>query len=682
MCVHPQCRRKMSSSPSKQDLVLANLRNQAKSHALEIKELTREIGVTRKQLEACEKELSREIESRSALENSLLEQEASYNELKHACKTLRDEKRALEAELAKTGAEADRLNAMLHSKGGSVSSDDRSEIVRLHDRISQYRREVDGLKKESETLNSIIKAKDRVIEESEAAVAEAAEANASKRNDLNVILDLKRQLKEMNERLGGEENQNRLADSENEHYRKLVQSKNEEIESLLEQIENQRGEVVEARKMQAAADVLMAEATVRMAESVEMSEKARKAEADRVASGGFVPKDVHDAVASDLNSCRDIIKSYEQGNRDGTVLAYRAARATAQARVSREVAQGLKAKMHLAKAIGEYDYTLMFNERPPTEAEVAAAEVEMDAAVSEEDLSSFESVVAEKEQEIRALVDTKEKDSTKFEAMMVEKEREVQELREKLKRLEIREAQQMATERLPAETGAKVETRSIGTSTTLEKIDRGTEKVDSLGTVAKMAGAVEAGELVPTSLAMDVASSATAEGRDTGLVATTTANRAEQAEICANPTVRQTKGHVAVSEEALASIVRSLVASRHSKLVERFDEDAPGSVNARHIDVERLDEEEDEELYRNAIAMLQEELAKLTDQMMSETDVAARIRQEVGGTHPRHKLLYDSIALDASNPISSALARLNLVAQVTACDLTTHSFSITNTGRP
>ena len=29
--------------------------------------------------------------------------------------------------------------------------------------------------------------------------------------------------------------------------------------------------------------------------------------------------------------------------------------------------------------------------------------------------------------------------------------------------------------------------------------------------------------------------------------------------------------------------------------------------------------------------MLREELARLTDQMMTETDVAARIRQQVGG---------------------------------------------------
>ena len=179
-----------------------------------------------------------------------------------------------------------------------------SDAVRLHDRISQYRREVESLKKENETLNTVIQAKDRAIEESEAVVAEAVEANASKRKDLNVILDLQRQLKELQERLGGEESQNKLADSENEAYRKTVEGKDDEIETLLRQIESQRGEVLEAMKVRAAADVLMAEAKAKMAESVEMTERARRAEAARVGSGGLVPMDVHETALADLSASK------------------------------------------------------------------------------------------------------------------------------------------------------------------------------------------------------------------------------------------------------------------------------------------------------------------------------------------------------------------------------------------
>ena len=87
---------------------------------------------------------------------------------------------------------------------------------------------------------------------------------------------------------------------------------------------------------------------------------------------------------------------------------------------------------------------------------------------------------------------------------------------------------------------------------------------------------------------------------------------------------------LAVSSEALASIVRSLVASKEAKLQVQYDEDdeVPGTSSGG---LHKPAEGEDEALYQEAIAMLREELARLTDQMMTETDVAARIRQQVGG---------------------------------------------------
>ena len=88
---------------------------------------------------------------------------------------------------------------------------------------------------------------------------------------------------------------------------------------------------------------------------------------------------------------------------------------------------------------------------------------------------------------------------------------------------------------------------------------------------------------------------------------------------------------LSVSSEALASIVRSLIASKEAMLqVQHSDDDeGPGILGGGpHQSVE---EGEDEALYQEAIAMLQEELARLTEQMTTETDVAARIRQQVGG---------------------------------------------------
>ena len=611
------------SSPSKKDLALSDLRNRVKSHALEIKELTREIDVTKEQLEACENELAKSVGSRAALENRLLEQEAAYNELNSLMKKSREEKRELVAELEKTSAEADRLNSLLHATGGSMSSsDDRSDVVRLHDRISQYRKEVEGLKKENETLNGIIKAKDRVIEESESAVAAAEEANASKRADLNVILDLKRQLKEMEERLGGEESQNKLADSENEHYRKMVGRKDEEIEALRDEIESQRSDVLNAQKLRAAADVLKAEAAAKMAEAVEMSEKARKAEADRVASGGFVPKDLHEAVVLDLQACREVVQAHEKGSRDGTVLAYRAARAATDARMRREIAQGLKAKRQLANVIGEYDYTLMFNEPPPSDRQMAFAEAGAEAAAAEEGVSSVEAVLAEREREVLALKDAHDLDR----ATLIARATELHTLQEKvvelekvvkMEKMEGTGAQASTAGRSPSGTRVEVHTKSVGTSMSpMRSSDR-----------TKAAAEPDVGETSPRN---SPAAATSGEPRTTA-PPTEPAVATGAVPVAGTGAAAGNRPPLSVSSEALASIVRSLVASKEAKLQVRHDDDDEGPEipgEGLHTSVE--EEGEDEALYQEAIAMLQEELARLTEQMMTETDVAARIRQQVG----------------------------------------------------
>lgn len=603
---------KVMSSPSRKDLLLADLRNSLKSREKELLAKNKEVELERTAREACENELLTKEEILRTLENRRNDLETDYNELKHTCKTLKNEKRELESALAKTSEEADRLHAQLQSKGGTGDVE-RSEVVRLHDRISQYRKEVETLKKENGTLNTVIKAKDRAIEESEAAVAEAIEANASKRKDLNIILDLQRQLKETEDRLGGEANQNKLTDSENAHYRSLVKQKEDEIDTLLDQIECQKGEVLEARKVRAAADVMMAEAKAKMAESVEMSERARRAEAERVGSGGFVPMNVHETTVSDLEACQAVIREYAKGDRDGTVLALRAAKASADARTSQMAAQALKAKMHLAKALGEYDYTLLLNEPPPTEAQVAAAEALVVGAMSEEAMTSFEAVVSEKERE----VEMAKKAEARAQEDITSKDVELQMLRDQVTGL------QKASSKMEAEVKALQEKNKM-----IKK--QVTTEMRSVGTST---------EETPTILA----SPQPFHGRDNGQHGgdgdrngnydatdpTGSPRRAGNAApqvspVIQNPTLNNWSNTPQVSREALASIVSSLVASKQSKIMALYDD--PEAEGASHSN----NHDDEEELYRNAIAMLQEELAKLTDQMTAETDVAARIRQQVG----------------------------------------------------
>ena len=509
-----------------------------------------------------------------------------------------------------------------------------SDAVRLHDRISQYRREVESLKKENETLNTVIQAKDRAIEESEAVVAEAVEANASKRKDLNVILDLQRQLKELQERLGGEESQNKLADSENEAYRKTVEGKDDEIETLLRQIESQRGEVLEAMKVRAAADVLMAEAKAKMAESVEMTERARRAEAARVGSGGLVPMDVHETALADLSACRDVIDEYEKGSRDGAVQALRAARATADARTAAATAQALKAKVHLAKALGEYDYTLLFNEHPPSEAQLDDAEARAEEAARDEGLSSFEAVATEKERALEAAHAARRQADQAVEAKEA-KEVELQTLRAEGEalRAEVVELRRVRRDDERSEREGQGqgqgEGEGEGEGGAAREVQREVEALRA--EVVELRRARTAGEATaaappppPAANGMETRSRHAA-GTPGDVATSSEPPNASGDPATATTTTPHTTTKPVVSREALASIVNSLVAAKQSKIMALYDD--PEAQGASHSNANNDDEED---LYRDAIAMLQEELAKLTDQMMSETDVAARIRQQVG----------------------------------------------------
>ena len=509
-----------------------------------------------------------------------------------------------------------------------------SDAVRLHDRISQYRREVESLKKENETLNTVIQAKDRAIEESEAVVAEAVEANASKRKDLNVILDLQRQLKELQERLGGEESQNKLADSENEAYRKTVEGKDDEIETLLRQIESQRGEVLEAMKVRAAADVLMAEAKAKMAESVEMTERARRAEAARVGSGGLVPMDVHETALADLSACRDVIDEYEKGSRDGAVQALRAARATADARTAAATAQALKAKVHLAKALGEYDYTLLFNEHPPSEAQLDDAEARAEEAARDEGLSSFEAVATEKERALEAAHAARRQADQAVEAKEA-KEVELQTLRAEGEalRAEVVELRRVRRDDERSEREGQGqgqgEGEGEGEGGAAREVQREVEALRA--EVVELRRARTAGEATaaappppPAANGMETRSRHAA-GTPGDVATSSEPPNASGDPATATTTTPHTTTKPVVSREALASIVDSLVAAKQSKIMALYDD--PEAQGASHSNANNDDEED---LYRDAIAMLQEELAKLTDQMMSETDVAARIRQQVG----------------------------------------------------
>jgi hypothetical protein len=96
---------------------------------------------------------------------------------------------------------------------------------------------------------------------------------------------------------------------------------------VLEVLEGQREEMVEAKKLKAEADAISMEAAQKMADAVDISEKAVAAEAERMAGGGFVPMVVHEAqveaLASELESCKKSLQSYQEEDVANKVLMKR-----------------------------------------------------------------------------------------------------------------------------------------------------------------------------------------------------------------------------------------------------------------------------------------------------------------------------------------------------------------------
>jgi hypothetical protein len=666
-------------SPSKQtSYQLVDLRNQLKSKSLEIKSLRKEVDVQREQLLDAQRELELAVSSKGLLEETLLERESSIKSLRKKCKDVEGERARLAQDLERASLEADNLNTELVRLKGGDADESRDDVVRLHNQLSQYRKEIVGLKGEIRGLENVIKAKDRAIDEGQVEIAKAIDANAEKQRDQNIILDLKRQLKEMGEKLGGEHEYGKLADSENEHFRSLVKSKDEEIEALLEEISNQKDEVIQAHAVRAEADKAMADAAVKMAQAVELSEKALKAEADRMASGGFVAKDKHEVLVAELEAYKNVIRAYEEESTDGKVLAYKSALATSVARARQEELETHKAKVHLANFLGEFEYTLLMNEPPPTEGQLEALQSQSLHADKERQLLSIEVLVEERNEK------QKEAESLRLELVSFKKmeeesranrEREVSSLQEQVADLEnkIQAAASTGLERHGRHQGAENEHADIPSSlqdaifeeeihekaeireaeNSTGRVNASSAKVIELGDKALMDGSRGNIEAV-SSLSKDTDQTMEEEDK---ILAPVAGKESDQADNMRDtPGTKVSMGEAdhsvvypQIPRSALEGIVDSLIASKEKKGM-----GGPTSANTEDVD-----------LYHDAIRLLQEELAKIVDEMVRETDVASRIKREVGDWKTAQLSAKQTAELlDSYNAMSMKLAaQANIMSQ-------------------
>ena len=332
-----------------------DLQNELKVKKTEIKSLRKEIDVIQEQLGLKDDAIEAFVESQKQAEERALEAELELKSMKRMSKKWDEERKRLQAMADASNKEADRLNRLMLDSAGAnsrVMNGSMEDVVRLRNQLSQSRKEIMSLKEEIKSLENVVRAKDRAIEQGQEDIESAKEANAMRKHDQNVILDLKRQLKDMEDVLGGEHQFGKIVEGEVEELKAALAAKQAELEQVLEVLEGQREEMTEAKKLKAEADVISMEAAQKMADAVDISEKAVAAEAQRMAGGGFVQMAVHEArveaLVLELESCKKCIQSYQEEDVANKVLMKRILGS-----VDGEVEKKIVCSEHVAEQFGK-----------------------------------------------------------------------------------------------------------------------------------------------------------------------------------------------------------------------------------------------------------------------------------------------------------------------------------------
>ena len=459
------------------------LRSDLRNKAIEANELAVEVHTLKNMMTAKDDAIDA-AEKRSALaEERALQADGELASMRRTTAKAEAERKRLQSELDAANAEADRLNQAVLAGAHSGGTTNSEEMVRLHNQLAEARKEMRRLKDDYRGASNIIAAKDKALEEIQAEAAAAKEAIATRGGDQNVILDLQRQLDEAQKMLGGSERLGALVEGEVVDIRAALAAREAELEGQRELMAQMQSEVTAAQEASMKADRAAAEARADAATAATVAEKARAAEAARMREGGYISRRQHteelqvheeeilalqervkaahqevfatrvmrerllgvvdDSVAS-LLTADDVVDRFGSAasvvdelrgevkelrnalaakNADNAALL--ALRNMAVARAAKEKVEGHLIKSRLAQAIGEYDYTLEFNEPPPGPKEHAAAAAAAAAAAEAATASSIASIAAERD---TALVDAAE-------AKLMS--RQAQEIAEKAARSEI-----------------------------------------------------------------------------------------------------------------------------------------------------------------------------------------------------------------------------------------------------
>lgn len=729
---------------------LNDLKNQIKLNEKTIRRLEKEIVVQKSQLEVKDDVIEKSEGKVRILEENLLASETEIKFLQKNKKKWDEERKRLQAQVDAANNEADRLNQRMIEYAGSnsdVMNGSMEDTVRLHNQLSQARKDIQSLRGEVKGLENLVKAKDDALEQHALEFAKVEETMASKKEDQNTIVDLKRQIDELRSELGGEHKYGKMAESEIDAIRASLAEKEEELDAALEKLDAQREQIIEAKRLKAEADQLMVAASTKMAEAVSISERAVAAEAERMRSGGYVEKGMHNAevmaMSSELEECKKTIDSMKQENtqarlllerlldtadcgieealsrddvvekfgnsviaiqelrkeikylqdlnmsKEGIILSLRASKAAADARAQKSVVSSLHAKQHLAKALGEFDYTLLMNEPVPTEDDIQVAKKQLDCSENIEECLSYtalhkeqlklqgENIVLSKNiQECDARIEQVKEEASKsitialaqatqqveqHKAVCMEKEDEILHLKATM------EEQATSLENVKAEgeifkqemiLGQKKEIENIRlnhSSVVAEMEEKHTSLVAEMEAV-KSSNDEVASKLLATKAAVDPVliqlhiEIKETQRSDIGDLYEEN-HPVPEGQDAVTPKVAVQEDELDMNDDSVVVMEEQddPITPRQSKVFESSLEESPqrqfaGQQDAGIVSPEALSrildalvetkesrkDVQGDELYGEAIAMLQEELSRLSLEMASDNDMAAKLRGELG----------------------------------------------------
>jgi hypothetical protein len=438
------------------DVEINKLRSQLRSKEAEKNDLAVEVRTLQSQI-ATKDAAIEALESRSSVaEERALQAEGQLASSRREAIKRESERKRLQSELDAANADADRLNSLvLAGAGGEGGIASKEDMVRLHNQLASQRKEINRLKEECKGASNVIAAKDKALDQVEAEIATAKEAIASRKDDQNKIRDLRRQLTEAHAKLGGSERLGLIVETEASEAKAELTSRTAQFQKQQELIAKMQAEVTEAQNAVMEAERVAAEAKADAAAAVALADKARLAEASRMKEGGYISQIQHaeevrlrenevealnerlqaahselqlaklmrervlnavditvdtmitsEDVSDDLKSVSGIVDELRSeikelraalAAKDADTAALESLKNAAVARALNEKLEGHNAKARLAQEIGEYNYTVEFNEPAPgpkEQAEVAAAA----AAAKEAALAtSVASVAAERD---------------------------------------------------------------------------------------------------------------------------------------------------------------------------------------------------------------------------------------------------------------------------------------------